>query len=446
MRYSTGVAMPNTVRFNESYPVIEKSLALHERALKRIPCGTQMLAKGTQQHTKGVAPIYLERGKGAHVWDVDGNEFIDLTMGMGPVSLGYCYPRIDDALRDQLTRGINFTLIDKVELEVAELLNEIVPCAEMVRYAKAGCDAASAAVRIARAFTGRDKVVCSGYHGWHDWYIGVTSRNRGIPEAVRALTTKVGYNDLDALSAAVTDETACVIMEPVVFEEPKPGYLEAVKELCKKRGALLVFDEIWTGFRLALGGAQEKFGVVPDLATLSKACANGMPIAMVAGRADVMKTCERDDFFFFTTFGGEMLSLVATRETILEMREKGVIAACQARCAKLRDGYNAIAQRLDMPYTRSIGLDYRTMVSFDGADNLAKKSLVQQELIKRGVLWTGFHHLSYSHTDEDIAYVLEAYADVLPILKEAVAAGDVAKRLRGEPVHPVFRNLGIGQH
>ena len=441
--------MANRVASNPDYPDISTSQSLFTRAERLIPCGTQMLAKGPQQHTRGVAPIYLERGKGGRVWDVDGNEYIDLTMGMGPASLGYAYDRIDNAIRDQLTRGINFTLLDKVELEVAELLNEVIPCAERVRYGKSGADAVAAAVRLSRAHTGRDKIVCIGYHGWHDWYIGATNRNRGVPAAVRALTTKVAYNDLDAIRAALDADVAALVMEPVVFEAPNPGYLEQVKAMCRKNGTLLVFDEIWTGFRIALGGAQAYFDVTPDIGTFSKACANGMPISILAGRAEVMKTLEEPDFFFFTTFGGETLSLTATRETILEMKEKNVAKKVSAMTGRLRDGYNAVARELGIEFTKSIGLDYRTMVSFaptPAADPLVLKSLVQQELIKRGVLWTGFHHTSFSHTDEDIAYVLSAYAEVLPIVKDAVDKGDVRARLRGEPVHPVFRNLGIGQH
>lgn len=438
--------MPNRVTFNADYPTITESQKLYARAERLIPCGTQMLAKGTQQHVKGVAPIYIERGKGCHVWDVDGNEFIDLTMGMGPVSLGYAYPRIDNAIRDQLTRGINFTLLDKSELEVAELFAELVPCAERVRYSKTGADADSAALRLSRAYTGRDKVICCGYHGWHDWYIGATSRQLGIPQAIKDLTIKIDYNDIAGLERALSDQVACVIMEPVVFEAPKPGYLEEVKALCQKNGTLLVFDEIWTGFRMALGGAQAHYGVTPDLATFSKACANGMPISVLAGRAEVMNTLEKDEFFFFTTFGGEALSLTATRETIREMKEHNVPAELAKHSARLRDGYNAIVEQLGLPYTKSIGLDYRTMVSFTGESPLLMKSLLQQELIKRGVLWTGFHHTSFSHTDEDIEYVLKAYADALPVLSDAVERGKLAQSLRGESVHPVFRNLGIGQH
>lgn len=440
--------MANGVRLNQDYPTIDRSLALYARAEKVIPCGTQMLAKGTQQHSKGVCPIYIDHGKGSRVWDVDGNEYVDLTMGMGPASLGYRYPRVDEAIVAQLQRGINFTLLHEVELEVAELFTEIIPGAERVRYSKSGADAASAAVRLSRAHTGRDRVVCCGYHGWHDWYIGATSRPKGVPEAVRRLTTKIPYNDLPALERALGDDVACLIMEPVVFEEPADGYLCAVKALCENHGALLVFDEIWTGFRLSLGGAQQHFGITPDLAVYSKACANGMPISVLSGRAGVMSTLEDEDFFFFTTFGGETLSLVATRETVLEMRDQDVTTVCSRRCAALRDGYNRIASDLDIPFTRSVGLDYRTMVTFDGAvgDPLEMKTLVQQELIKRGVLWTGFHHVSFSHTDADVAHVLAAYREALVVLRDAVASGGVRGHLRGEAVHPVFRNLGIGQH
>ncbi|MGB0680262.1 MAG: aspartate aminotransferase family protein, partial [Polyangiales bacterium] len=361
------------------FPCIAQSQAWFARARQRIPCGTQMLAKGPQQHSFGVAPIFLARGRGARVWDVDGTCFVDLTMAMGPVSLGYGYPRIDQALNEQLKQGINFTLLHTSEVEVAELFHRLVPGAECVRYAKSGAEAASAAVRLARAHTGRDKVLCAGYHGWHDWYIGCTDRHRGVPQAVRQLTEKFPYGDLDALAAKLTDEVACVIMEPVVFQAPPPGYLEEVKALCHARGALLVFDEIWTGFRIALGGAQSHFGVTADLATFSKACANGMPISVLAGREEVMRTLEADDVFFFSTFAGEALSLVATRETLLEMQAHDVPAQVSARCAQLRDGYNRIAAELGLDCTRAVGLDYRSMVQFDAkaGDPLQLKTFVQ---------------------------------------------------------------------
>ena len=276
--------MPNTIGPNPSDPPIQKSDAWYARAKDLIPAATQTLAKGPGQYVRGVAPKYLLKGKGSHVWDVDGNEYIDYQMGIGPLSLGYCYDRVDRAIREQLQDGITFSMMHPLEVEVAELIREAVPQAEMVRYSKTGCDVTSAAVRLARAYTRRDKVLCCGYHGWHDWYIAVTDRNNGIPQAVQDLTFTFNYNDINSVIDAIDDNTACVILEPVVFEPPKDDFLRKLREVCTSRGVVLIFDEMWTGFRLALGGAQEYFGVDADLMTYSKAIANGMPLGVIAGR------------------------------------------------------------------------------------------------------------------------------------------------------------------
>jgi glutamate-1-semialdehyde aminotransferase len=423
-----------------SYPDIERSEALYRRALELIPGCTQTLAKGPAQHVNGVAPKYLERGKGSHVWDVDGNEYLDFSMAIGPLSLGYCHPAVDEAIKEQLGRGITFSLMHRLEVEVAELVSKMVPCAEMVRFSKTGCDVTSAAVRLARALTGRSRVLCCGYHGWHDWYISVTDRSRGVPREVAELTSTFEYNDLGSVEAAFDDDVACVILEPVTFQEPRDGFLEGLKALCRDRGALLVFDEMWTGFRLDLGGAQAHYGVVPDLACFSKAVANGMPLSILTGRRDVMQLCDRD-IFFYTTFGGEALSLAAARATMLELVRTNGPAELARQGKKLREGYNEIASRLAMDFTKCVGLDCRSMVTFDAkaADPLHQKSLVQQELIKRRILWGGFHNMSLSHTDEDVDYTLRAYREVLPILKDAVHRGRVREALAGEPIGPVFR-------
>lgn len=433
--------MPNHVSLNPDYPKISRSQELLARAEKRIPSATQTLAKGPTQYVKGVAPVYLDHGKGARVWDVDGNEYIDLNMAIGPLSLGYCYPAVDEAIKEQLEKGITFSLMHPLEVEVAELVQEFIPNAENVRFSKTGCDATSAAVRVARAFTGRKKVITCGYHGWHDWTIGTTDRNHGIPEEIRALTSTFNYNDLSSLEAVIDTDTACVIMEPVLFEAPKEKFLFKVKELCHAKGALLIFDEMWTGFRLALGGAQEYFDVTADLSTYSKAVANGMPISILAGRRDVLSLFEKD-VFFYTTFGGEALSLAAAKATMLELKDKNVPQHIATLGKKLRDGYNEIATRLGLETTKCIGLDFRTMVTFapHAAGNpLEQKSLVQQELIKRGVIWSGIHTLSLSHTEDDVNHVLLAYGEALALLKTAIKEGSVKKYLRGEPVQAVFR-------
>jgi glutamate-1-semialdehyde aminotransferase len=242
---------------------------------------------------------------------------------------------------------------------------------------------------------------------------------------------------------SIDDDIACVILEPMVFEEPKDNFLQRLREVCTERGIVLIFDEMWTGFRLALGGAQQHFGVNADLMCYSKAVANGMPISILTGRGEIMQLCERD-IFFFTTFGGEALSLAATKATILELREKRVPEALARQGRKLRDGYKDIARQLGMTYTSCAGMDCRTIVTFDASSGnpLEMKSLVQQELIRRGVLWGGFHNVSYSHSDEDISHTLTAYREVLPILKRAVEDKDIRSYLRGEPVEPVFRRTG----
>src|SRR3954471_318770 len=422
------------------FPNISESNRWHARAVGLIPAGTQTLAKGAGQYVNGVAPKFAARGAGSHVWDVDGNEYIDLQMGIGPLSLGYCYEAVDRAIREQLSLGITFSLVHPLEVEVAELVQRVVPNAEMVRYSKTGCDVTSAAVRLARAHTGRNKVLACGYHGWHDWYVAVTDRNRGVPEATRDLTYTFDYNDLAGLERSLDADTACVILEPVVFAAPKEGFLHEVRKLCDARGALLVFDEMWTGFRLALGGAQEKFDVRADLACFSKACANGMPLSLLTGRRDVMRLLDKD-VFFFTTFGGEALSLAAARATITEMLDKDVLGHLARQGRRLRDGYNALTAELGMTYTSSSGFDCRSIVNFDASAGspLEQKSLLQQELIRRGVLWGGFHNVSFSHTDADVERVLAAYREALPVLKAAVESGRVLKSLGGEPVEPVFR-------
>jgi len=432
--------MPNSVSLNQDYPLIHASTALLDRAETLIPCATQTLAKGPAQNVRGVAPVYVQRGKGSHVWDVDGNEFIDYTMGVGPLSLGYCVDVVDNAIREQLNDGITFSLMHPLEVEVAELIREVVPNVESVRYSKTGCDVTTAAVRLARAFTGKNTVLCCGYHGWHDWYIGVTDRNRGIPEVVKDLTYTFNYNDIESVLNSIDDDTAAIILEPVVFDEPTNGFLHALRDVCDEKGILLIFDEMWTGFRLALGGAQEYFGVRADLVCFSKAVANGMPLSILCGRADVMALLEHD-VFFFTTFGGEALSLAAAKATINFMRENDVVGRLAANGLRLRDGYNAIAEELGMAYTRAKGFPCRSIMVFDASagNPLLMKSYVQQEMIKRGVLWGGFHNMSYAHDDADIDYTLSAYRQVLPLLHAAVESQSLETVLRGDSVAAVFR-------
>jgi glutamate-1-semialdehyde 2,1-aminomutase/spore coat polysaccharide biosynthesis protein SpsF len=314
----------------------------------------------------------------------------------------------------------------------------------MVRFGKNGSDATAAAVRAARAYTGREKVACCGYHGWQDWYIGSTSRHLGVPECVRRLTLRFPYNDLDALHRLFEDhsgEIACVIMEPVVFDAPRPGYLESVRELCHSRGALLVFDEIVTGFRFAPGGAQEYFGVTPDLACFGKAMANGFPLSAVVGRAEIMRTFT--EVFFSSTFGGETLSLAACLATIRELKRRDGIARIWRAGRMLREGANALV--------RDHGLEEHLccagfppwnafqVKAESPAETLALRALVQQESIRRGILSAGSHFFTVAHDDTLIAETLAAYSGMLEEVAAAVREGNVERRLAGPPPQPIIR-------
>ncbi len=240
-----------------------------ERALKAIPLGSQTFSKSKTAYPEGVSPHFMKRGEGSHVWDVDGNEYIDFVNGLASITLGYNDPDVTDAVKAQLEEGTIFSLPHEIEIKVTEKIIEMVPCAEMVRFGKNGSDATAGAIRLARANTKRDHVAVCGYHGWQDWYIGSTSRNLGVPSSVRDLTHSFTYNDLDSLEQLFEkcpDQIAAVIIEPMNSTAPNNGFLEGVTVLAQKNGAILIFDETITGFRYANGGAQEYFGVIPDLA------------------------------------------------------------------------------------------------------------------------------------------------------------------------------------
>jgi glutamate-1-semialdehyde 2,1-aminomutase/spore coat polysaccharide biosynthesis protein SpsF len=423
---------------------LKRSYALKAKAERLIPSCSQTFSKAPSQFVQGVAPVFLERGQGSHVWDVDGNKYIDYAMALGPVVLGHNYPSVTKAVAQQMENGTVFSLPHPLEIEVAEALTMLIPCAEMVRFGKNGSDVTAGAVRVARAYTGRDVIACCGYHGWQDWYIGTTSRNRGVPKAVQALTCPFAFNDIDSVRqifAQHPGQVAAVIMEPMGVVVPQEGFLEQIRDLTRREGALLIFDEVVTGFRVSLDGAQGYFGVTPDLACFGKGMANGYPLAAVVGRREIMELF--DEIFFSFTFGGETLSLAAARATMAEMCEKKVIVHLWDHGQRLQDGYNTLARAYGIAQlTECIGLPPRTVVSFrnqDGTESLLLKSLFQQECVQRGVLFSGGHNLSFSHSVEDIDYTLRVYRTALEIIADAIAQGNVDARLNGTPVEPVFR-------
>ncbi|MBK9107156.1 MAG: aminotransferase class III-fold pyridoxal phosphate-dependent enzyme [Saprospiraceae bacterium] len=435
--------MSNSIKWNAEYPDISKSRELLLKARKIMHPVSQTLAKAPGQFSEGVCPVFVDRAKGNRIWDIDGNKYLDYYAAIGPISLGYCYDRVDDAIREQLAKGISFSLMHHLEYEVCEMIHQIIPNAESIRISKTGADVCSAAIRVARAFTKREKILCCGYHGWHDWYIGTTTRDYGIPQSVKELTETFKYNDLEDIKLKLDHQVAAVILEPFVFETCKPGYLEGLKALCEANGSLLIFDEMWTGFRIAIGGAQEYFNVKPDLAVYSKAVANGMPIAFLTGRKDVMSWFEKD-VFFFSTFGGETLSLAAAKATITELIEKNVPEHLRSIGALLKDGLNQrIVQNELQEYMECSGYPCRTLLSLKSsvASPLSIYAYIQQELLKFGILWSKFHNMTYSFTEADVDYTLRAYDEVLKLLKQRFENGDVDHKLVGQPMDVVFRPI-----
>jgi len=423
---------------------LDRSNQLKVMAERLIPSCTQTFSKGPTQFIQGAAPVFLARGEGSHVWDVDGNEYIDYPMALGPIILGHNYPAVTEAVARQMKDGTTFSLPHPLEIEAAQMLVDIIPCAEMVRFGKNGSDATSGAVRVARAYTGRDIIACCGYHGWQDWFIGTTTRNKGVPKPVRELTIPFEYNDISSLERIFTEysgKVAAVIMEPIGVTEPREGFLREVQELTRRENALLIFDEIVTGFRIALGGAQEYFNVTPDLACFGKAMANGYPVAAVVGRREFMEFF--DEIFFSFTFGGEVLSLAATVATIREMKERNVIGHLWEQGQRLKDGYNILARESGVDRnTKCIGLAPHTLITFNdenGSESLILKSLFQQECLKRGVLFSGSQNICFSHSNADVEHTLRAYRAALEIVSEAMKSGKIMEKLEGQPVLSVFR-------
>ena len=383
-----------------------------KRAKAVIPVASQTFSKNFWYWPVPVSPVYLQSGSGAHVRDVDNNWFLDFVMGLGVVTLGYCYPAVDDAIREQLQLSISFSLPHPLEVELSELLTEIIPCAEMVRFGKTGSCVTEAAVRLARAYTGKKYIVYRGYHGTHDFYACITDRSLGTLPELAGYMLPFEYNNLNSVLAQFDlhpDDVAAVIMEPIIVKEPIPGFLEDIRDICHQNGALLIFDEMVTGFRWSLGGAQEFFAVTPDLSTFGKGIANGMPLAALAGRREVMQRME--DIMISTTFGGETLSLAAAKVTVETMRDKKTIQHCWNMGGLLIKGLSDIGYKVGGYACRPAILDEY---------NLEQKSILIQELIKRGVLLHSglLINICYRHTEQDIEFALNAFGDVYKGMKQ----------------------------
>ncbi len=424
-------------KFSES----EKML---ERALKTIPLGSQTFSKSKVQFPYGVSPYFIVKGHGSHVWDVDGNEYVDFINSLLSITLGYNDPEVNQAVNEQLQDGTIFSLPHPLEIEVAEKITELVPSVEKVRFGKNGSDATSAAIRLSRAFTKRDHVAICGYHGWQDWYIGATVRNLGVPESTQKLTHQFVYNDISSLHQifkSYPEQVAAVIMEPMNAVEPEQGFLEEVKEITHKNGAVLIFDETITGFRFSKGGAQELFGVQPDLTTFGKGLANGFPLSAIGGRADIMQLME--EIFFSFTFGGETLSLAASKATLQKIEREPILEKIREQGEKVKQETIRLINKYSLNDIMSIsGHPSWTFLHFKDSNGYSLweiKTLFMQEVIKRGILSYGTHNMSYAHSNEDISKLIAVYEQVFPIIRDAVENQKFNEFLNCKPLEPLFK-------
>ena len=420
----------------------KRSLDHLARAEKVIPLGAQTFSKSKLQFPPGAAPLYIERGKANKVWDIDGNEYIDFINGLASINLGYCDPEVNAAVEKQLAKGTIFSLPQELECEVAELIVKMVPCAEMVRFGKNGSDATTAAIRLARAVTGREKVAVCGYHGWQDWYIGSTSRSLGVPQVVKNLTHKFCFNDIESLLELLDhhkNEFAAVILEPVNAVEPQDGFLEAVRTVTKNNDVILIFDETISGFRVSNGGAQEYYGVTPDLATFGKAMANGLPISAVTGRAEIMEKME--EIFFSTTFGGELLSLAAAKAVLKKLVKFPVIDTINERGCILKSELIKIIDRAGVGKIFSVsGLPCWSFLKIHSNTRKAQeiRTYIIQELCENGILSIGSHNISYANTDSDIKELTRAYENIFEKIGLVNESGKWEQILKVKPLVPIF--------
>ncbi len=406
---------------------ITKSWELYEEASGLIPGGV-LGARKPGDFIEGEYPIFLETGKGCRLTDVDGNEFIDFLCGYGPIILGYLEQEVDDAVCKQIKeKGFCFTLTQKFQNELAKKLTEIVPSSEMSIFLKTGSDATTATIRIARAYTGKIKVMRCGYHGWHDWCVEMKG---GIPSKFYEDVFEFQYNRLDQLEELMAthgDETAAIIMTPFghpnhqKMQEPDPGFLEGVRDLADKYGAVLIYDEIRTAFRLRMGGAQELYGVTPDLTVLGKAIANGYPISVVTGKKDVMMAAA-DKLFISSTFFPNSKGFVAALKTIEILERDKVLENIWEKGDRFMEKIRVLLDKYDVG-AELTGVGPMFYITFEKDETGAykgKRTDFYTQLIRKGFFFSPYHHsyISFRHTEEDLDLTLTAIEESLAYVKE----------------------------
>ena len=437
----------------EALRSFDRSNAAQRRLHEMIPGGAHTYARGSDQYPEFMTPV-LVRGAGARVQDLDGNWYVEYGMGLRSVTLGHGYRPVTEAVMSAIVEGVNFTRPTMLELQAAETFLDQVPGAEMVKFAKNGSDVTTAAVKLARAATGRSLVgVCADhpFFSTDDWFIGTTPMNAGIPHEYGALTATFRYNDLDSVAALLdtrSGELACVILEAATaMAEPQPGFLEGVRGLCDRHGVVLIFDEIITGMRWSVGGAQQIYGVTPDLSTWGKALGNGFAISALAGRRELMELGGLDTdaarpFLLSTTFGPETAGLAAYLAVRQAYRERDIVAIMEIQGQKLADAVNSAARHAGLEdYVSVVGRpSCQVFVTRDPQHQASQeyRTLFIQELLRHGVLGQSFV-ISAAHTEGDLERTVDAVRAALEVYRKAIEAGTVDGLLHGRPVAPSLR-------
>lgn len=434
-----------------------KGQELYGRAKRIIPGGTQLLSKRPEMWLPDHWPSYYSRAKGCEVWDLDGIHYYDMSiMGVGANVLGYAFDEVDDAAKEAIDRGGMCTLNAPEEVSLAERLLGLHPWAGMVRYAKAGGEAMSVAVRIARAYTGKDTVLVCGYHGWHDWYLSANLVKgdpladvhlkglapAGVPRGLAGTNLIFHYNNIGEFERLIDEnrgEIAAVIMEPIRNDDPLPGYLERIRQTCSDEGIVLVFDEITAGFRLCAGGSHLRFGVDPDIAVFAKGMTNGYPVSAVIGREEIMQAAQ--ETFISSTFWTERIALAAAIRSI-ECYEKYGVAEIQEHVGRrVRDGWLEAARGTGVRI-RTSGILPLAHFEFEYEEPLTYKTYFTQEMLAEGFLASTSLYASYAHTDGIIDRYLGAVEKVFAKIADSVRSGkDVRELLRGPVCHAGFERL-----
>jgi len=434
---------------------INKGIELWNKAKKIIPGGSQLLSKRSEMFLPEQWPSYYKKAKGVEIWDLDDNKYIDMSiMGVGTCILGYADDDIDEAVKKAIDRGSMSTLNCPEEVELAELLLKIHPWADMVRYARTGGEAMAIAVRIARAYTGKDKIAFCGYHGWHDWYLSANladDRNLdghllpgleplGVPRCLKGTTIPFNYNRIDELEEIVkSNDIGVIVMEPIRHQEPKNNFLRNVKRIADEINAVLIFDEITSGWRMIVGGIHELYNVYPDIVVYGKAMSNGFPMAAIVGKGEVMDVAQNS--FISSTYWTERMGPAASIATINKMLENNVPSHLCKIGNLINEGWKKLAKEHDLKID-IMGIPPLTTFVFDyGDDSQALLTIFTQEMLKRGFLASKSVYVSYSHTEEHVRKYLESVNEVFEIIAKAVEKDNVYDLLKGPIAHEGFKRL-----